>query len=188
MSTLEITAAQGRLLPPFARAVVEEGLGAGPPPELLGDWVEQPAATFVTLHMGGALRGCIGSIRPHRTLRDDLQSNALAAAFGDPRFPALSAAELETEHLAVSVSVLSPLDRSAAGSEAELLASLVPGATGLLIEWRHTAGVFLPEVWEHLPVPARFLSELKRKAGLASDFWSDDLAAWTFTTRSWSDP
>jgi AmmeMemoRadiSam system protein A len=188
MSSLEITAEQGRVLPPFARGVVEEGLGAAPATELRGDWLERPAATFVTLHLGGALRGCIGSIRPHRTLRDDLRSNALAAAFGDPRFPPLSVAEIERERLAVSVSVLSPLARSAAASEAELLASLVPGATGLLIEWRHTSAVFLPEVWEHLAEPARFLAELKRKAGLPAGFWAHDLAAWTFSSRSWVDP
>lgn len=188
MSVLEITAEQGRLLPPFARGVVEESLGAGKPAELRGDWLERPAATFVTLHLGGALRGCIGSIHPHRRLRDDLRSNALAAAFGDPRFPALTSAEIERDRLAVSVSVLSPLARSAAASEADLLAGLVPGTTGLLIEWRRAAGVFLPEVWEHLPEPERFLYELKRKAGLAPDFWSDDLVAWTFTTRSWTDP
>ena len=188
MSVLGITAEQGRLLPPFARGVVEEGLGVGAPAPLRGDWLERPTATFVTLHLGGALRGCIGSIRPHRALRDDVRSNALAAAFGDPRFPALNAREVEGERLAVSVSVLSPLERSAAASEADLLASLVPGTTGLLIEWRRAAGVFLPEVWEHLPEPERFLSELKRKAGLARGFWSDDLVAWTFTTRSWTEP
>ncbi len=64
----------------------------------------------------------------------------------------------------------------------------MPGATGLLIEWRHAAGVFLPQVWEHLAEPPRFLRELKRKAGLAEDFWSADLVASTFTTLTWHDP
>ncbi len=190
MNALEITAEQGRRLPPFARGVVCEALGAAPAPApaLRGTWLERPAATFVTLHLGGALRGCIGSIRPRRTLIDDLRSNALAAAFGDPRFPPLTALEVARERLGVSVALLSPLVRSAVASEAQLLASLEPGSTGLLIEWRHTAGVFLPEVWTHLPEPARFLRALKRKAGLADDFWAPDLVAWTFTTRSWSDP
>ncbi len=188
MRLVEIDAARGRLLPVYARRVVAEALGAGPAKRPAGAWLERPAATFVTLRLAGALRGCIGSIHPRRRLIDDLRSNALAAAFGDPRFPALEARELEREPLEVSVSLLSPLRRSEVASEGELLASLVPGAVGLLLEWREASGVFLPEVWEHLPEPERFVRELKRKAGLAADFWAPDLVASTFSTRSWCDP
>ena len=54
-------------------------------PELL-----EKRATFVTLTINGALRGCIGSIEPHSALFDDLISNARSAAFRDPRFKPLT--------------------------------------------------------------------------------------------------
>ena len=54
-----------------------------------GSWLAQAGATFVTLTKDGALRGCIGSLEPARPLGEDVAQNALAAAFRDPRFPAL---------------------------------------------------------------------------------------------------
>ena len=52
-----------------------------------------PGAAFVTLTLDGHLRGCIGSLTAHRPLAEDVTANALAAAFDDPRFPPLTAAE-----------------------------------------------------------------------------------------------
>ena len=47
-------------------------------------------------------------------------------------------------------------------------------------------GTFLPAVWESLPEPADFLRELKRKAGLAPDYWSATLQVERYTTESFS--
>ena len=46
-------------------------------------------ATFVTLTEGERLRGCIGSLSPHRPLVEDVLANTTQAAFADPRFPPL---------------------------------------------------------------------------------------------------
>ena len=46
-------------------------------------------ATFVTLTENERLRGCIGSLSPHRPLIEDALANTAQAAFADPRFPPL---------------------------------------------------------------------------------------------------
>ncbi len=71
--------------------------------------MNEPGACFVTLHTStGQLRGCIGTIIPHTTLGKDIQKNAINAAFSDPRFRPLTAAELPDIDL--EISVLTPME------------------------------------------------------------------------------
>lgn len=142
-------------------------------------------ASFVTLHRQGRLRGCIGSLEARRPLLEDVAANAFAAAFRDPRFVPLQAAELAG--LAVDVSVLSPAEAMSFSDQADLLAQLHPGVDGLILEDRGMRATFLPSVWESLPAPEEFLRQLKLKAGLPADHWSDSLRVWRYTTDSFGD-
>jgi len=137
-----------------------------------------PGASFVTLHRDGRLRGCIGTVAAERALADDVARNAWGAAFADPRFAPLAAAELDG--LAVEVSVLTAPERFPVADEADLLARLRPGIDGLILADGDRRGVFLPAVWEVLPAPAAFVAHLKAKAGLPPDHWSDTVAAARF--------
>ncbi|HLF55386.1 MAG TPA: AmmeMemoRadiSam system protein A [Thermoanaerobaculia bacterium] len=141
-----------------------------------------PGASFVTLHRGGELRGCIGSIEPRRALVEDVAANARAAALEDIRFDPVVARELA--ELEVELSVLSPLSPLSAGSRAELLARLRPGVDGLVLEELHHRATFLPAVWEQLPEPIDFLAQLERKAGLAVGHWSTTLRFWRYAVES----
>jgi AmmeMemoRadiSam system protein A len=127
----------------------------------------------VTLTRHGDLRGCIGSLEAHRPLREDIQANAQAAAFGDPRFPPLSEDELDTTQ--VEVSILSRPEPMHFRDEADFLTQLRPGIDGVILEYGWHRATFLPQVWEQLPEPRQFMANLKRKAGLASDFWSNEI-------------
>ncbi len=49
-------------------------------------------ATFVTLERNDRLLGCVGTLRAHRPLAIDVAEHALAAAFDDPRLPAVTPA------------------------------------------------------------------------------------------------
>lgn len=148
-------------------------------------WLERPAACFVTVQLEGRLRGCIGSLEPRRPLIEDLRSNARAAALGDPRFPPLAADELP--RTTIEVSLLGPLEEISLRGEEELAAALRPHVDGLVLAWGERRGTFLPQVWENLPDPVRFVRQLKRKAGLTEDFWSDELRAWRFGVEKWSE-
>lgn len=142
----------------------------------------RPGACFVTLNRHGELRGCIGSLQAWRPLLADVVDNAYKAAFEDPRFPPLSREELAD--LQIHLSLLSPTEPMHFTSEQDLLRQLRPGIDGLVLEdgWRRAT--FLPQVWESLPDPAAFLSQLKRKAGLPAHHWSDTLRAERYTVES----
>jgi len=65
------------------------------------------SGVFVSLHLNGMLRGCIGTIEPVRdTLADEIVSNAISACSRDPRFPPVSQKELDD--LEIGVDLLQP--------------------------------------------------------------------------------
>lgn len=132
-------------------------------------WLREPGASFVTLKLAGELRGCIGSLEARRTLGEDVARNAHAAAYRDPRFPAVTLDEVP--RLSVEVSVLSEREPLMASDELDALSLLRPGIDGLYLEYEGLSSTFLPQVWESLPAPEDFLGELKRKAGLPRGFW-----------------
>ncbi|HRD49462.1 MAG: AmmeMemoRadiSam system protein A [Candidatus Competibacter sp.] len=168
-----------------ARASIQYGLRHGQALTVNPD--DYPAAlrplraTFVTLEMDGQLRGCIGALAAYQPLVQDVAAHAYAAAFEDPRFPKLRPDEFPG--LDLHLSVLSPPEPLHFGSEEELLAQLRPGMDGLILHFHHYRATFLPAVWETLPDPYMFLTQLKLKAGLPLDFWSPELWAERYTTE-----
>jgi AmmeMemoRadiSam system protein A len=166
----EVSAEQaGSTLLEIARGSILNGLGLNSVPAKRNHlpWLLQHAATFVTLTMDGALRGCIGSLSATRPLGEDVASNARAAAFQDPRFPKLK--REEWPRCRVEVSLLSAPKPIAFADEAELLAQIRPGEDGLILEADGKRATFLPQVWEGLPDKRQFLGELMKKAGLPPD-------------------
>jgi AmmeMemoRadiSam system protein A len=148
-------------------------------------FLNSPGATFVTLTQDGELRGCIGSLEAYRPIGWDVQSNAINAAFGDPRFPALKKDELD--RTAIEVSVLSKPQPLAFKDRDDLLRKLRPGTDGLILEAGGHRGTFLPQVWEQLHSPQEFLSHLVRKAGLPDQYWSDDVLIWRYTVTAFDE-
>lgn len=122
-------------------------------------------ATFVTLKLKQDLRGCIGTTRAIEPLIVSVANNAFSAAFHDPRFDPLN--KTEFPHIRLGISVLTepePIDFTA---ESDLVAQLVAGVDGLIIEKEERKATFLPSVWETLQNPEDFLFHLKHKACLA---------------------
>lgn len=162
-------AGRGEVLIAIARESIERVGNVAVHARWTEAWLREPGASFVTLKIEGELRGCIGSIEARRTLGEDVARNAHAAAYRDPRFPAVSADEVP--RLAVEVSVLSEREPLAAADERDALSLLRPGIDGIYLEYEGLSSTFLPQVWESLPAPEDFLGELKRKAGLPRAFW-----------------
>jgi len=148
-------------------------------------WLSEPGATFVTLRLGGALRGCIGSLEADLPLIDDVRRNAVHAALRDPRFPPLRADELE--RITLEVSLLSPPEPFPVTSEADARARLRPMIDGVLLTYGDRRATFLPQVWESLPDPADFLAELKKKARLPPDFWHPAVELCRYTVSKWAE-
>lgn len=122
---------------------------------------------FVTLTENGRLRGCIGNLTVNQPLCLTVRDMAIAVAVDDPRFPAVSLAELK--NIRLEISVLSPLARVACADDIEL------GKHGVLVCRGMQSGVFLPQVagetgWSK----EEFLNNLCcQKAGLAANAWQD---------------
>lgn len=185
MAPTESNPEAGATLLPLARAAIARELGRAQSADASAPWLQDPGACFVTLTQQGELRGCIGSLEAHRTLLADVQANALAAAFRDPRFAPLSVRELDRTE--VEISLLSPMQAMAFDSEAEALAQLRPGIDGLVFEFGARRSTFLPQVWEQLPEVPDFMAQLKRKAGLPADFWHADVRLQRYTVAKWKE-
>ena len=154
----------GTALLAIARDAIEGRLSQKGMNQPRAAWLERPGATFVTLLKAGDLRGCIGSLDAVRPLGHDVAENAVAAAFRDPRFPALTAEEWL--RCSVEVSLLSAPQRMRFGGETDLLRQIDAGEDGLIVEAEGRRGTFLPQVWDSLPDKRAFLDALLRKAGL----------------------
>jgi len=144
-----------------------------------------PGATFVTLMQNGTLRGCIGSLEAHRPLDQDVRANGVAAAFSDPRFPPLTAAEFP--HTRVEVSLLTAPQPMEFSSEADALRQLRPHVDGVILIAGQRRSTFLPQVWEQLPEPRLFMAHLKQKAGLPGDWWSSEVQLQRYEVQKWKE-
>lgn len=175
----------GELLLPIARAAIASALGLGAQAPEDASCLQQPGACFVTLTQRGQLRGCIGSLEARRSLLADVKANAVAAALQDPRFAPLTPGELALTR--VEVSLLSPLQEMHFASEADALAQLRPGIDGVVFSFGRHRSTFLPQVWEQLPGAAEFMAQLKRKAGLAADFWDPAVRLQRYSVAKWQE-
>lgn len=188
--------ALGRALLALARNAIGERFGRPPRPVEALPQLDERGAVFVTLSKDGALRGCIGSLEAQRSLREDVGANAVAAAFGDPRFPPLSAEEFEGsnggERVRIEVSLLGAAEPIDAGDgkgtdEAAALARLRPRVDGVILSYGNRRATFLPQVWDALPDPVRFMAQLKMKAGLPPDFWDERIRLARYEVRKWKE-
>jgi uncharacterized protein len=118
---------------------------------------------FVTIHVRGELRGCIGTTESDEQLGDATVRCAVSAALHDPRFPAMRSEELSA--LRIEISVLSPLT-PIRPEEIEI------GQHGLVVSDENHRGLLLPQVApEHSLNREQFLAETCRKARLPRDAW-----------------
>ncbi|MFV1982358.1 MAG: AmmeMemoRadiSam system protein A [Thiohalomonadales bacterium] len=138
-------------------------------------------ACFVTLHLKNNLRGCIGSLNASKPLIEDVNFNAYAAAFEDPRFPKLTKDEFV--NISTEISVLSIPEEIIFSTENDLLSKLRIGIDGMIFEYESYRATYLPSVWSSLPIPKLFLNSLKEKSGLNANFWSKDVRCYRYTTE-----
>jgi AmmeMemoRadiSam system protein A len=163
-----LTQSQRQTLLSIARRSIEAVLD-GRRPEVdrsqLDDDLKRPSGAFVTLHTNrGDLRGCIGSIQAVAPLVEAVVSNAINAAFRDPRFYPVQREELA--ELQVEISVMSPIEPVTNVEEIEV------GRDGLIISRGSRAGLLLPQVaTEYAWDRETFLQQTCVKAGLPPDSW-----------------
>jgi AmmeMemoRadiSam system protein A len=127
--------------------------------------LSQPRGAFVSLYRGGILRGCVGQVENPGPLAEVVARAAINAALHDSRFPPISAEEIATLEIEISV-LTSP--------EPFLPEAIVAGLHGLLVVRGSFRGLLLPQVaTERKWSGRRLLEETCIKAGLARDAWRD---------------
>jgi AmmeMemoRadiSam system protein A len=146
-----------------------------------GGPLDLPAASgvFVTLKLGGQLRGCLGTVDWLEDLASEVARCAANAASVDPRFPAVTTNELVD--VTVEISVLGPLERihpQMTGAPG----SMTIGVHGLVVERGRHRGLLLPQVAaERQWSPEEFLRQTSVKASLAPESWERDAIVYRFT-------
>ena len=117
---------------------------------------------------------------PYQAVALDVAANAYEAAMADSRFQPVKPEELPD--IDISISLLTGYEEIVFADEEDLLAKIRPGIDGLIIRDGDRQGLFLPSVWKQLPDRQEFLSNLKLKAGLSPNYWSENIKVYRFRT------
>lgn len=131
--------------------------------------LKDEGASFVTLTMNYALRGCIGALEAYQPLIRDVVEHAASAAVDDYRFSPVRPEEVP--HLQIEISVLTKPTRLMYSGPDDLLAKLRPDVDGVILKDGRLRATFLPQVWDQLPEKEDFLAHLCSKMGAPTGLW-----------------
>lgn len=152
---IETYVREGRTLS-AAEAVKDNDTGTEPEVDL-----SVRSACFVSLHLKGELRGCIGTILPTMgNLVSEIIRNAICACSEDPRFEPVGPEELALLEIAVDI-----LGKPESVEDASFLD---PERYGVIVSTRAKRGVLLPALDGVDSVPVQLAIAL-RKAGITPD-------------------
>ena len=173
MTNTSLTNDEKQLLLKLARQSIELAVRHQLLPVLtLDDYsstLHEPGAVFVTLTEEGELRGCIGALEPYQPLIEDVREHAVAAALEDYRFPPVRPEEVKQLEIEISrLTLPQPLEYQ---TGQDLVKKLHPEVDGVILRDGMRRATFLPQVWEKIPDPADFLSQLCLKMGAPHDLW-----------------
>ena len=132
--------------------------GTAPEPGELTPEMTERAGVFVSLKIGGLLRGCIGTFEPTRgNVAQEIIANAISSATRDPRFPPVPLSELEDMEYSVDV-----LSRPEPVTDE---AGLDPKRYGVIVESGGRRGLLLPDL-EGVDTVEKQIEICRAKAGI----------------------
>jgi len=175
--SFELSIDEGKFLIELARNAVKECLKTRwhiTIPDSTPKKMLEECGVFVTINKLGhgekQLRGCIGYPYPTAPLVEAVINSAINAATQDPRFPSLSAKELD--EVVFEVSVLTPPELIETNNPKEYVSKFKVGEHGLIVERGVFKGLLLPQVpveWNWCE--EEFICQCCMKAGLPPDTW-----------------
>jgi AmmeMemoRadiSam system protein A len=145
----------------LAKRTVESYVRTGkrPKPGRLSPEMKERAGVFVSLHRFGQLRGCIGTFGPtKKNVAEEIIANAISSSTADPRFPPVTASELDD--LEYSVDILTEPEPVADMSH------LDPKTFGVIVECGWRRGLLLPDL-EGVDSAEEQIAICRLKAGIA---------------------
>ena len=157
----------------LARRSIELAVNRHPLPQLnLEEYtplLRENGASFVTLMISEQLRGCIGALEPYQPLVQDVCEHAAAAALEDYRFSPVTPAEVPL--IEIEISHLTPPQHLEYENPQDLVNRLRPKVDGVVLRDEFRRSTFLPQVWDKIPDPETFLSQLCQKMGAPANLW-----------------
>jgi len=147
----------------LAKRTVESYVRKGKtvPPKRLTPEMKAKAGVFVSIHKGGELRGCIGTIEPQMAnVAEEIMVNAISSATRDPRFFPITADELA--ELEYSVDVLTKPEPVKSRKQ------LDPKQYGVIVEAGGRKGLLLPDL-EGVESSQHQIDICCQKAGIAPE-------------------
>ena len=131
------------------------------PEGLPQDLTSRRAGAFVSLHVDGRLRGCIGTIGPTApTLAEEIVRNAVSAGTGDPRFSPVTVAELDT--LEYNVDVLREPEKISSPAELDVK------RYGVIVTHGRKRGLLLPDL-DGVDTVEQQIDIARQKGGIAAN-------------------
>lgn len=178
-----LTSAQQEFLLRLARETVTAHLQGKKKPTTATDdpVLKGKRGAFVTLHVEGELRGCIGYPLPYKPLIETISEMALAAATQDTRFDSIRESELVRMNVEISALTLPRPIKDPAEVEV--------GRHGIIVSKGPYQGLLLPQVpleygWDR----ETFLRHGCLKAGLPDDAWKKGASIQVFEAQVFSEP
>ncbi len=147
----------------LAKETVESYIREGriPEPEELTPEMKEQDGVFVSIHKHGELRGCIGTFEPAKSnIAQEIMANAISSATGDPRFPPVSASELDD--LEYSVDILTKPE------PVEGVEELDSTQYGVIVESGTRRGLLLPDL-EGVDTAEEQIAICRLKGGISYD-------------------
>ncbi|MDE7243988.1 MAG: AmmeMemoRadiSam system protein A [Oscillospiraceae bacterium] len=131
------------------------------PEDLPEEMCTSQAGAFVSLHIDGQLRGCIGTISPAApSVAEEIVQNAVSAGTGDPRFRPVRAHELD--RLEYKVDVLGAAEQINSPEELDVR------RYGVIVSCGHRRGLLLPDL-EGVDTVEQQIDIARQKGGIAPD-------------------
>ena len=159
-----------RLAKEAVESYVREGKTSRPK-ELTLEMKER-AGVFISLHKHGQLRGCIGTFEPTKdNVAEEIIANAISSSTMDPRFPPVTASELDD--LEYSVDILTEPEPVTGNSQ------LDPKEYGVIVESGWKKGLLLPDL-EGVDSVEEQIAICRLKAGISA---SEPVKLYRFQVR-----
>ena len=166
----------GQYLVEVAHKAIEHYINTKEKMEITEDYpieLDENLGVFVTLNKNNTLRGCIGYAEPIETAIQATIDVAIAAAFNDPRFSAVTKDEYPI--LDLEVTVLTKPEMIVVAHPDQYLEEIEIGVDGLIIQKGYSRGLLLPQVaTEQAFTIEEFLENTCMKAGISADSWMDE--------------
>ena len=171
-----ITERAGNYLVKLAKEAVKHYLETGEKLAVPEDYpieLDEKLGVFVTLNENNMLRGCIGYAEPIEPAITATIEVAIAAAFNDPRFNAVTNDEFEK--LDFEVTVLTKPEMIVVAHPDQYFDEIEIGVDGLIVQKGYSRGLLLPQVaTENAFGIEEFLENTCMKAGISTDSWMDE--------------